>query len=193
MIDRMTRPYLLVIASLLLGGVVLTALNMLFVGWSVYALGHIGSIFAFILIAAAYRSRMDGWAWVGLAVLIFGLMTALPQTFLIWSAYTTRMTGGEMLIPAAEPPFGVVAEWVTWLGLAWYALAARGVHALPAGVAWIFVAASITGMWAVLNIFSPLAWLGAVLFVAIGLVWIANDLVALGRNEPDAETELATA
>ena len=61
MVDRWTRPYLLLIASLLLGGVVLTALNMLLVGWSTYALGHIGSIFAFILVAAAYRPRMDGW------------------------------------------------------------------------------------------------------------------------------------
>ncbi len=184
MIDSLARPYILVIAALLLGGVLLSGLNLLLIGWSAYALGHIGSIFAFVLIARAYRSRMDSWAWVGLAVLIFGLMAALPQAFVIWSAYLTRMTGGDMLIPAAQPPFGVAAEYVTWIGLAFYALAARGSRALPDGVAWIFVAASITGIWAALKIFSPLAWIGAVIFVAIGLVWVGTSLP---EAEPEAE------
>jgi hypothetical protein len=189
MIDRLARPYVLTVAALLLGGVLLTGLNLLLIGWSAYAIGHIGAIFAFILIAWSYRSRMDGWAWVGLAVLIVGLVSALPQAFVIWSAYLTRMTGGDMLIPAAQPPFGVVAEYVTWIGLAFYALAARGARALPTGVAWMFVAASVVGILAALNVISPLAWIGAVLLVALGLAWIGS-----GLNDADStEDELTVA
>jgi hypothetical protein len=178
LIDRFARPYLLGVAALLLGGALLTGLNLLLIGWSAYAVGHIGLIGAFLLIASAYRSRMDAWAWVGLALLLIGLVGALPQVFLIWTAYTTRMTGGEMLLPAAQPPFGVIAEYVTWVGLAFYALAARGARALPGGVAWLFVAASIIGILAAARVFSPLAWIGAVLLVAVGLVWIASSLDA---------------
>jgi hypothetical protein len=177
------------VAALLLGGVLLTGFSLLLIGWSVYALGHIGTIISFLLIGWMYRDRMDPWAWVGLAVVLVGLIGALPQVFLIWSAYTTRMTGGEMLIPAAEPPFGVVAEYVTWIGLAFYALAARGARALPDGVAWIFIAAALVGIWAAVRIFSPLAWIGAIVFVAIGLVWVAGALPAAEADGEVAEAD----
>ena len=185
-LERLARPYLLLVAALLLGGVLLTGLNLLLVGWSAYALGHIGLIVGFMLVGWAFRARMDAWAWVGLAVLLVGLIGALPQVFLIWSAYTERMTGGEMLILASHEPIGLVAEWVTWIGLAFYALAARGARALPDGVAWIFIAAAIVGVWAALRIFSPLAWIGAVVFVAVGIVWIAGALPVAGAGDEGA-------
>ena len=73
------RPLSVVAALLLIVGVSLTSLNLLLGGWTVYAAGHVLAIAAFGAIGAANRQRMDPWAWLGLAVLVVGLLLALPQ------------------------------------------------------------------------------------------------------------------
>jgi hypothetical protein len=185
MIDRLARPYVLTVAALLLGGVLLTGLNLLLIGWSAYAIGHIGAIFAFILIARANRARMDAWAWLGLGVLIVGLVLALPQIAQIWVDYTATPTGITMYTPSETPPIGLLAELVTWIGLCFYGLAARGARALPAGVGWWFVAAAAVGLLAAVAVIAPLWWVAAVLLVAFGLAWIGSGLEVAAGGETD--------
>jgi drug/metabolite transporter (DMT)-like permease len=189
-LERMSRPFLLLVAALLLAGVLLTAFNLLLLGWSVYALGHIGAIGAFLLVGLSYRSRMDAWAWAGLAVLIAGLVLALPQIASIWPEYSRTPTGRDMLLPGSQPPLGIVAQLVTSIGLAFYGLAARGARALPPGVGWAFVAAALIGLLADFGVISPLAWAPAMLLVALGLLAIGTGLTMPARaadSQPSAE------
>ena len=184
--DRLARPYLLFVAALLLGGVLLTGFNMLLIGWSVYAAGHVGSIGAFALIGWAYRTRMDAWAWVGLAVLLVGLVLALPQIAAIWSAYSLEPTGRDMMLPMDQAPLGMVAEIVTWTGLAFYGLAARGARALPPGVGWMFLAAAILGLFADFGVIAPLWWVGAVLLTTFGLLAVGSGVTLAARSDNEA-------
>ena len=183
-VARLAQPLLLLDAALLLAGVLLTSLNLLLLGWTIYAFGHIGAILAFITIALVYRPRMDGWAWAGLAVLLAGLILALPAIASIWSTYLDQPTGREMIVPLDATPFGSLAELVTWIGLAWYGLAARGSRALPRGAGWIFVVAAAIGLVADFRLISPLAWALAMLVVVLGLVVVATSPLESESAEP---------
>lgn len=189
-LEGLSRPFLLLVAALLLAGVLLTAFNLLLLGWSVYALGHIGGICAFLLVGLAYRSRMDAWVWAGLGVLIAGLVLALPQVAAIWLEYSRTPMGRDMLLPAFQPPLGIVAQVLTWIGLAFYGLAGRGARALPPGVGWVFVAAAVIGLLADFRVISPLAWVPAMLLVALGLLAIGTGLTLPARpgdSQPSPE------
>ncbi len=185
-VERFARPYLLLVAALLLAGVLLTGFNLLLLGWSVYALGHLGAIGGFVLIGWAYRARMDAWAWVGLAILVAGLIAALPQLVQIWADYSATPTGIDMYVPADTPPIGLVAELVTWVGLAFYGLAARGARALPQGVGWIFAAAAAIGVLAAFGVIAPLWWVAAVLLMTLGLLAVGTGLTLADRTGDEA-------
>jgi hypothetical protein len=178
---RWARPLALSAALLLIVGVTLTGLNLLLVGWSVYAIGHVGAIGAFIAICAANRSRMEPWAWLGLGVLVVGLVLGLPQVALIWQDYAAGATvlpiaGRAMELSVWTAPIGLTAELVTWVGAAFFGLAARGAHVLPTGVGWILLGAAVIGVVAALYIVSPYAWVAAELLLAIGLLSIGVSL-----------------
>lgn len=191
LLERIARPYLLLVSALLLGGVLLTVFNLLLVGWSVYALGHIGAIGGVLLVGLGYRSRMDGWSWAGLGILVAGLLLALPQLASIWLTYSTEPIGRDMLIPSSEPPLGAAAELVTWIGAAFYGLAARGVRALPPGVGWVFAAAAVVGLLALFGIITPLAWAGAMLLLTFGLLAVASGLtLPAGANSTEPAESL---
>lgn len=187
-LGRSARAILLIDSSLLLAGVLLTSFNMLLLGWSIYAIAHVGAILAFVCVAALYRSRMDGWAWAVLGVVIVGLVLALPQVANIWSTYNATPTRGLMLLPSQTLPIGLLAEIVTWVGLIFYGLAARGARALPAGVGWIFVASGVVGLLGVLGdlvalpFVSALWWVPAMLLVTLGLVAVGAGLVPLAAT-----------
>jgi hypothetical protein len=169
---RYARPILLLDSSLLLGGVLLTSLNMLLFGWSVYVVGHVLAIVGFLAIAAVHRDRMDGWSWAALLVLEASLILALPQVASIWSSYSQTPTGAVMLLPADTAPIGRLAEAVMWIGLAFYGLAARA-RALPTGVGWLFVAAAVIGLLAEFVdvwFITPFWWVPAMLVMTFGLV-----------------------
>ena len=87
MLARWARPLAVWSALLLIVGVTLTGLNLLLVGWSVYAIGHVGAIAAFVAVCAAGRGRMEPWTWLGLGVLVVGLVLGLPQVASIWQEY----------------------------------------------------------------------------------------------------------
>jgi hypothetical protein len=176
---RFARPLLLLDSGLLLAGVLLTSLNMLLVGWSLYAAGHVLALVAFPAIASLHRERMDGWSWAALFVVEIGLILGLPQVASIWSAYAATPTGHEMLVPSLADPIGHFAELLLWVGVAFYGLAARGARALPAGVGWIFVAAAVVGLLGAFVawwIISALWWVPAMLLLTLGLIAIGGSL-----------------
>jgi hypothetical protein len=175
-LGRYARPLLLADAALLFGGIMLTSFNMLLIGWSIYIVGHVGLLLAVTALAAAYRRRMDGWAWLGLGVFFVGLLLALPQLADIWVSYSQTPSGAQMLLPAQTPPLGLSAELVTWIGLAWYGLAGRGEHALPTGVGWVFVTAAIVGALADWTIIAAYWWVAAILIMITGLVFAGGAL-----------------
>ena len=181
---RVARPLLLLDASVLLVGVLLTALNLLLIGWSVYTVGHVLAILAFLAIAALKRDRMDGWSWAGLLTVVLGLILALPQVAAIWSSYVTTPTAADMLIPSQMAPIGRFAEGILWIGVAFFGLAGRGARVLPAGVGWIFVAASLIGLAAAFFdvwFITPLWWVPAMLVMILGLVVVGAELSASPR------------
>jgi hypothetical protein len=192
MLARWARPLALVSAFLLLVGVTLTGLNLLLVGWSVYAVGHVGAIVAFVAICAANRRRMEPWTWLGLLVLVVGLVLGLPQIGAIWQVYAEPLCGltllnrcGMMELPVWTAPFGLTAELVTWVGLAFFGLAARGAQVLPTGIGWILLGAAAIGVVAALYIVSPYAWVVAVLLLALALLGVGVALrqpATLGRT-----------
>ena len=187
MLARYAKPILLLDTSLLLAGVLLTSSNLLLIGRSVYAAGHVLAILAFLALGALYRGRLDGWSWAGLLVLELGLILALPQVANIWSSYAVTPTQAQMLVPAQAYPIGLAAEGITWLGLAFFGLAARGARALPAGVAWLFAIAGVLGLLAdFVHIWplSPLWWVVATLVMITGLVAIG---AGLSPAQPAAE------
>jgi peptidoglycan/LPS O-acetylase OafA/YrhL len=179
LLARNARQLVLIDAALLMGGVLMTSFNLLLVGWSVYAIGHVLAIVAFLAIAAYYRPKMDGWSWTGLLVLELGLVLALPQIATIWQAYYQTPTGALMQLPFQAAPIGHEAEIVLWIGLAFYSLAARGAKALPAGAAWIFVVAAVLGLVAALAdvwFITAYWWVLAMFMVAFGLVATGGNL-----------------
>jgi hypothetical protein len=181
-VGTFVRPLSVVAALLLIVGVALTSLNLLLGGWTVYAAGHVLAIAAFVAIGAANRSRMDPWAWLGLAVLVVGLLLALPQVAAIWLTYATPVDvlacGGcgpvlnVMELPVWTAPFGLTAELVTWVGAAFFGLAARGAHVLPRGIGLVMVGAAVIGLIAALYIVSPYAWVAAELLLAVSLLGV---------------------
>src|SRR4051794_17886062 len=176
---RIARPLLLIDAAMLLGGVLLTAMNLLLVGWSVYFVGHVLAIAAFLSIAALVRDRMDGWSWAGLLVVELGLILALPQVAAIWQAYSATPTAAEMQLPSLTYPIGLFAELVFWVGLAFFGLAGRGARALPAGVGWMFVLAAVIGLAAAFFDYlfiTPYWWVLAMFVMILGLVAIGGSL-----------------
>ncbi len=176
---RYARSILLLDAALLFGGVMLTSFNLLLIGWSVYAVAHVLAIIGFVALAAAFRERMDGWSWAGLIVLEIGLILALPQIATIWSSYQQTPTAAQMLLPPETAPIGHLADSVTWIGLAFYGLAARGAKALPAGVGWIFVVAAIIGLLAqytTVLFMTPYWWVVAMLVLTFGIAGAASSL-----------------
>ena len=188
MLARWARPLALVSALLLLVGVTLTGLNLLLVGWSVYAVGHVAATAAFVAICAANRGRMEPWTWLGLGVLVVGMVLGLPQVASIWQDYAT---GGSVLpvaerameLPVWTAPLGLTAELVTWVGVAFFGLAARGARVLPTGSGWMLLGAAVIGVIAALNIVSPYTWVVAVLLVALVLLGVG---VALRQTEAQA-------
>jgi hypothetical protein len=175
-VGNFVRPLSLVAALALIVGVILTGLNLLLGGWTVYAAGHILAIAALVAFWAANRGRFDAWATLGLLVLVVGLVLALPQVVAIWQAYAPgglqQVAGEQMELPVWTAPLGLTAELVTWVGAAFFGLAARGAQVLPRGVAWLLVGAAVIGVIAALYIVSPYAWVGAVLLLALSLLAI---------------------
>jgi hypothetical protein len=164
-------------ALLFIVGVTLTGLNLLLVGWSVYAVGYVGAIVAFVAVCAANRSRMEAWTWLGVGVLVVGLVLGLPQVAAIWQVYAEPLCGltllnrcGVMELPVWTAPLGLTAELVTWVGVAFFGLAARGARVLPTGIGWIMLGAAVIGVVAALNLVSPYAWVAAVLLLALALL-----------------------
>jgi hypothetical protein len=181
MLARLARPLALASALLLLVGVTLTGLNLLLVGWSVYAAGHAGAIVALVGIGAANRRRMDPWAWLGLGALVLGLIMGLAQVAAIWQDYAQGgsvlpVAGRAMELPVWTAPLGLTAELVTWVGAAFFGLAARGAHTLPTGIGWILLGAAVIGVIAALYIVSPYAWVAAVLLFALALLGVGVNL-----------------
>lgn len=175
-VATLARPLSLVAALTLIVGVSLTGLNLLLGGWTVYAAGHLLAVAAFLSIGLANRSRLDAWAWLGLLVLVAGLVLALPQVVAIWQTYAAPSAGREMELPVWTAPMGLTAELVTWIGVAFFGLAARGAHALPAGIGWVMTGAAAIGLIAALYIVSPYAWVAAVLILAACLLAIGVSL-----------------
>jgi hypothetical protein len=170
----LARPLSLVAALTLIVGVTLTSLNLLLGGWTVYAAGHVLAIAAFGAVGAAERARFDAWTWLGLLVLVLGMLLALPQVVAIWQMYAPgafHQVGGEhMELPVWTPPLGLTAELVTWVGVAFFGLAARVAHALPRGIGWVMVGAAVIGLIAAFYIVSPYAWVAAILLLALSLL-----------------------
>jgi hypothetical protein len=171
------RPLSLLAALLLIVGVTLTGLNLLLGGWTVYAAGHVLAIAAFVAVGAANRSKLDAWTWLGLLVLVVGMLLALPQIAAILQAYAQTgallpVAGRAMDLPVWTAPFGLTAELVTWVGAAFFGLAARGNRVLPRGIGWLMLGAAVIGVIAAMNIVSPYAWVAAVLLLAVSLLAI---------------------
>ena len=177
LLARWARPLSLVAALALIVGVTLTGLNLLLGGWTVYAAGHLLAIAALCALWAANRSQLDAWATLGLLVLLIGLLLALPQIAAIWQIYAAPGAGREMELPVWTAPFGLAAELVTWVGVAFFGLAARGAHALPRGIGWVMAGAAAIGIVAALYIVSPYAWVAAVLLFAVTLLSVGVSLV----------------
>jgi len=189
---RFCRPLLLASGTLLMGGLLLTGLNMLVIGWSVYAIGYIGLMLALLAVAAANRERMDAWSWFGLVVLFVGLVIGLSSVASIWSAYSeTGFAGAPMRLPVDAAPLGYAGELITWAGLAFFALAARGAKVLSGPVAWAFVAASVIGLLAAFRALAPMYWVLAILIVALVVLWMGAAMAAHAGAARDAETEAA--
>lgn len=188
---RLCRPLLLASGVLLFAGLLLTGLNMLLLGWSVYAIGYVALVLALLAIAALNRERMDGWSWAGLAVLLVGLAMGLSSVATIWGNYArTGLAGAPMLLPVDAAPLGYAAELVTWVGLASFALAARGAKVLAGPIAWVSVAASVIGLLAATRLLAPLWWVAAMMIVALVVLWMGSAMTAhAGTAEPDAESE----
>ena len=187
MLARWARPLAVAAALLLIVGVTLTGLNLLLVGWSVYAVGYVAAIVAFVAICAANRSRMEAWTWLSLGVLIIGLLLGLPQFGSIWQDYAQGgsvlpVAGRAMELPVWTAPLGLTAELVTWVGVAFFGLAARGAHVLPTGTGWILLGAAVIGVVAALNLVSPYAWVAAVLLLALALLGVGVSLRATNRE-----------
>jgi hypothetical protein len=100
------------------------------------------------------------------------MLLALPQIAAIWQAYAAPGAGADMELPVWTAPLGLTAELVTWVGVAFFGLAARGVHALPRGIGWVMVSAAVIGLIAAFYIVSPYAWVAAILLLAISLLAI---------------------
>ena len=194
---RFCRPLLLVSGTLLVAGLVLTGLNMLVIGWSVYTVGYIALMLALLAVAAVNRERMDGWSWAGLAVLFVGLVIGLTSLASIWSSYAqTGLAGAPMRLPVDAAPLGYAGELITWAGLAFFALAARGAKVLPGPIAWAFVAASVIGLLAAFRALAPMYWVLAILIVALVVLWMGAamaDHAGAASNEADAEAEAVRA
>ncbi len=190
---RFCRPLLLASGTLLVAGLLLTGLNMLVIGWSVYAIGYLGLMLAVIAVAAVNRERMDGWSWAGLVVLMVGLLIGLSSIASIWSTYAqTGFAGAPMLLPVDAPPLGYAGELITWAGIAFFALAARGAKVLSSPVAWAFVAASVIGLLAAFRALAPMWWVLAILIVALVVLWMGAAMaIHAGAAAPEAEAEAA--
>ena len=176
LIARFARPILIGSALLLLAGITLTGLNLLLLGWSIYTVGHLGAILGFVSVGAVNRKRMDGWTWLGLLVLVVGLLLGLPQVASIWSTYAAAGAGTDMELPVWTPPMGLTAELVTWVGAAFYGLAARGSRSLPGTIGWALVAAALIGLLAAVYLISPFFWVAAMLIVALTLLGVGVTL-----------------
>jgi hypothetical protein len=178
------RPLSLVAALALIVGVTLTGLNLLLGGWTVYAAGHVLAIAAFSAIWAANRARFDVWATLGLLVLLTGMVLALPQVAAIWQIYAAPGAGRDMELPVWTAPFGLTAELVTWVGAAFFGLAARGAHVLPRGIGWVMAGAAVIGIIAALYIVSPYAWVAAMLLFAVALLGVGVSMRRSASAEP---------
>ena len=174
------RPLSVVAALLLILGVTLTSLNLLLGGWTLYAAGDVLAVAALGTFWVANRSRLDGWATLGLLVLLAGLVLGLPQVVSIWHTYApggfSQVASQQMELPVWTAPFGLTAELVTWVGAAFFGLAGRGAHVLPRGVGWVLLATAVLGVIAALNIVSPYGWAAAVLLLALSLLTIGVSL-----------------
>ena len=188
---RVARPLALVSALALIVGVTLTGLNLLLGGWTVYAAGHVLAIAAFGAIWAANRSRLDAWATLGLLVLLTGMVLALPQVAAIWQVYLEPICGltllnrcGVMELPVWTAPVGLTAELVTWVGLAFFGLAARGAQAMARGIGWVMAGAALIGILAALYIVSPYAWVAAMLLFGVALLSVGVSMRESASADP---------
>ena len=188
LLARWARPLSLVAALALIVGVTLTGLNLLLGGWTVYAAGHLLAIAALGALWSANRNRLDAWATLGLLVLLIGLLLGLPQVAAIWQAYAPgafhQVGAQHMELPVWTAPFGLTSELVTWVGVAFFGLAARGAHVLPRGIGWVMVGAAAIGIIAALYIVSPYAWVAAVLLFAVALLGIGVSMRRSASADP---------
>jgi hypothetical protein len=187
-LTRYARPLLITAALLLVAGVMLTLLHMLVLGWAIYAIGHVLATVGFLAVTVVNRDRMDSWTWFALVVLEVGLIGGVLAVVSIGSAYAAPTGATQMALPADALPIGLAAELVTWVGLAFFGLAARGAHVLPRGIGWVFLAAAVIGVLGDFRLISPLVWVLAVLLMAWGLLGIG---VSLGDSEREGSTSSA--
>lgn len=180
MLATRARPLLLLSGVVLLSGLLLTVLHMLAIGWGLYAAGYVVSIVAFLGLGASNRERMEAWSWFGMIILLLGLLLGLASIATIWITYADAGFTGAMLMPRDAAPIGLTAELVTWFGLAFYALAARGAGALSGAAALLFVIASIIGLLAAVHVLAAPWWVLAVLLVALCLLW--SGVAVAGRR-----------
>jgi hypothetical protein len=180
-LSRYARPVLLGASLLLVSGALLALFHLLLLGWVVYAIGHALAILGFLAIAQVNRALMDPWTWLGLIVLETGLVLAMPGIASIGSTYATSGEQAQLIMPIDAPPFGFAAELISWVGVAFFGLAARGARALPRGMGWVFVAAAVIGVLGDLRLISAHVWFLAVILLASGLLGVATSL----RAAPD--------
>jgi len=185
-LERRARTILLASGVLLTAGLLLTTLNLLPLGWTVYVAGHVVAILAFPAVGLVNRRQMDGWSWSALLVLVVGLVLALPQLLAIWQVYVIDGWDFGIQVPVEWAPIGLAAEWVIWIGLGWYALAAYGAGALSGVAMVLFVESAIIGLAVALGGLSPLVWIVAMLLTALALLWLGASMTA---SEPDTSAE----
>lgn len=184
---RFARPLAIGAALVLIAGVLLTTFHLLLLGWAVYALGYVLAMAAFVAVGAVNRDKMDGWAWAGLLVLEVGLVLGLAQVASIASTYAQPGAPAQLVLPLDAQPLGLAAELMTWVGLAFFGLAARGARALPTGIGWVFVVAAVIGVLADLRLINPLWWILAELVMPFGLLGVGVSL-----REPERAAGEAT-
>jgi hypothetical protein len=149
-------------ALLLIIGVTLTDLNLLLIGWSVFVAtsGQWPPAQSAPPIAAPGRVGVSGWqcSWWRLL--------AAPDSRDLADYAHRRWARDELPVWTRPGPHGGAGDLG---GLAFFGLA-RGAHALPTGIGWLFVGAAAGDVVAALYVVSPYAWVRPSWSAAIGLL-----------------------
>lgn len=169
------RSILLLVAGSLAMGAVLTVTGLPMIGWTIYGIGYVGLLVALPAVVAVYRTSMDRLTWVAFAVLYVGLLMGVPAVLTVWGSYAQNPSLLDAVLPYALAPLGMLAAVVTWVGLAFFGLAALGPRGLPIGGALLFVVAALVALPAELGLFAPFAWALGIVIASVGLVWVAPE------------------